>query len=235
MWQRRRALPAGSCPTVGIAGLALGGGVGFASRKLGTTADNVLEVRIVDARGRLLVCDPREHADLYWASRGGGGGNFGIVTSFRFRVHPVSTVTTFTIDWRWADAERVVSVWQQWAPHAPDELFSVCNLAVREPEPRVRVVGQLFGTVAELDALLRPLVNAVGPERVARIERDYLSAAKMWAGCPGTIAECHLEPAGALQRAPFAGKSDYANLATKAPAICCVTRPGSESGAAGAS
>jgi FAD/FMN-containing dehydrogenase len=192
LWRRRRAIPAGSCPTVGIAGLALGGGVGFSSRKLGTTSDNVVEVRIVDARGRLLVCSSREHDDLYWASRGGGGGNFGIVTSFRFRVHPVSRVTTFTIEWRWADAERVVAAWQQWAPHAPDELFSVCNLAVGTTGPRVRVVGQLFGTAARLDSLLTPLLGAAAPTRVARVERDYLSAAKMWAGCPGTIAECQL-------------------------------------------
>jgi len=65
LWQRHRSIPAGSCPTVGIAGLALGGGVGFASRKLGTTCDNVLEVRLVDARGRALVCNDREHSDLY--------------------------------------------------------------------------------------------------------------------------------------------------------------------------
>ena len=171
----------------------------------------MLELRVVDARGRLLVCNPREHADLYWASRGGGGGNFGIVTSFRFRVHPVSRVTTFTVDWAWSDAERVVAAWQRWAPHGPDELFSVCSLAARQPEPRVRVVGQLFGTIAALDPLLQPLVDAAAPTRVARVERDYLSAAKIWAGCPGTIAECHLAPAGTLQRAPFAAKSDYAN------------------------
>ena len=65
LWRRRRAIPTGSCPTVGVAGLALGGGVGFSSRLFGTTADNVLEARIVDARGRLLVCNPREHGDLY--------------------------------------------------------------------------------------------------------------------------------------------------------------------------
>ena len=181
-------------------------------------------MRLVDARGRLLVCNPSEHSDLYWASRGGGGGNFGIVTSFRLRVHPVSTVTTFVVDWPWADAELVVAAWQQWAPTAPDELFSVCNLAVGANGPRVRVVGQLFGTVAELDSLVAPLVAAASPTRVARVERDFLSAAKMWAGCPGTIAECHLAPAGTLQRSAFAGKSDYANRPLAPEGIKTLTR-----------
>src|SRR5438093_8283462 len=150
LWQRRRTIPAGSCATVGIAGLALGGGIGFASRKFGATCDNVLEVRLVDARGRLLVCNERKHPDLYWACRGGGGGNFGIVTSFRFRVHPVGMVTTFAVDWPWAQAVDVVRAWQDWAPHGPDELFSVCSLGTGVSEPRIRVVGQYHGPKAAL-------------------------------------------------------------------------------------
>ena len=119
-------------------------------------------------------------------------------------------MTTFTVDWDWRNAERVVAAWQRWVPTLPDELFTVCNLAARPAGARVRVVGQLFGTVARLDSLLAPLVAGAAPTRVARVERDYLSAAKMWAGCAGTIAECHLEPAGDLRREPFAAKSDYA-------------------------
>jgi FAD/FMN-containing dehydrogenase len=89
---RGRAIPAGSCATVGIGGLALGGGVGFASRKLGTTSDNVVSLGIVTADGRYRTCSAREHADLYWACRGGGGGNFGVVTHFELRTHPAPDV-----------------------------------------------------------------------------------------------------------------------------------------------
>ena len=78
LWQKRRTIPAGSCPSVGVGGLALGGGIGFSSRAFGTTSDNVLALRVVDAGGRVLDCDASHHADLYWACRGGGGGNFGI-------------------------------------------------------------------------------------------------------------------------------------------------------------
>ena len=93
LWAKQRTIPAGSCPSVGIAGLALGGGIGFCSRAFGTTSDNILGLRVVDAGGRVLDCDASHHADLYWASRGGGGGNFGVATSFRFKLHPVGTVT----------------------------------------------------------------------------------------------------------------------------------------------
>src|SRR5207247_6096094 len=104
--QHGRTVPAGSCPSVGIAGLALGGGVGFAARKFGLTCDNLLQATIVTASGRALVCNAHEHADLYWALRGGGGGNFGIVTRLVFRTHPVANVATCTLEWPWADARR---------------------------------------------------------------------------------------------------------------------------------
>ncbi|MEP6641742.1 MAG: FAD-dependent oxidoreductase, partial [Gaiellales bacterium] len=83
------AVPTGSCPTVGVAGLALGGGVGFAARTMGATCDNVLGVRIVTANGVAVTADATTNPDLYWACSGGGGGNFGVVTALTFATHPV--------------------------------------------------------------------------------------------------------------------------------------------------
>src|SRR4051794_2763317 len=128
LWLRGVTVPAGTCPTVGIAGLALGGGIGFAARKFGLTCDNLVEARIVLANGKALNCNAREHPDLYWALRGAGGGSFGIVTRLVFRTHPVGMVSTYSLEWPWADARRVVAAWQRLAPHAPDGLFSVLNL-----------------------------------------------------------------------------------------------------------
>jgi hypothetical protein len=212
LWQRRVTVPAGTCPTVGIAGLALGGGIGFAARRFGLTCDNLVEATIVTADGQTVVCNANEHADLYWACRGGGGGNFGIVTRLVFRTHPVDRVATYTMQWPWADARRVVQAWQTFAPHAPDGLFCVLNLsAVGGGSPQITSAGQFFGSREQLESLIRPLVNAGTPTRVTVTSRTYMEAVRLWAGCTGTVAECHLQPQGQLGRARFKGKSDYAN------------------------
>ena len=207
-----RTVPAGSCPTVGIAGLALGGGVGFASRKYGLTCDNLLEATVVLADGSAVVANAHAHPDLYWALRGGGGGSFGIVTRLVFRTHPVGQLATYAIEWPWPDAAKVVQAWQKLAPYAPDGLFSVLNLnSVVAGRARVTSAGQLFGSADRLRALVKPLANAGTPTRFTVTSRSYLDAQEMWAGCSGTIAECHLPPQGQLGRSTFKGKSRFAN------------------------
>src|SRR6201996_8253858 len=126
----RRAAPGGSCPTVGIAGVTLGGGNGVMSRAYGLTCDNLESVQIVTANGAVLTAtaDPRHYSDLFWACQG-GGGNFGVVTSFTFRTVPAPQPVLFSLSWPWAQAARVVAGWQSWAPHAPDPMWSNLHLA----------------------------------------------------------------------------------------------------------
>ncbi len=221
-------IPAGSCPTVGVAGLALGGGVGFASRKLGLTCDNVLGLTIVTASGDVLTCSESENPDLFWACRGGGGGNFGVVTDFTFRATPVSSVSTFSIEWPWANARDVLAAWQGFAPVAPDELFSVLNLrAAAGVAPRVSSGGQFFGSEAQLRSLLAPLTAVGAPISVKTSMRTYMQAVFLWAGCGSSVAGCHLagrSPGGTIERVTYKGKSDYAVQPLSAEGIDAIVR-----------
>jgi FAD/FMN-containing dehydrogenase len=216
--QQGFSLPAGSCPTVGIAGLTLGGGVGVLDRKFGLTCDNLLSAQIILANGRVLTCDASHNSDLFWALRGGGGGNFGVVTSFTFQAHAVSSLSLFTLYWPWSSAADVVAAWQNWAPQAPDELWSNCLLQSTSPKssnPIVLVNGVYVGGVTPLNSLLQQLTRHIP----AAPTGTYVSSASLLdtmlteAGCYGkTVEQCHLpsqNPQGQLVRGTFSVKSDY--------------------------
>jgi FAD/FMN-containing dehydrogenase len=217
---RGLAVPTGSCPTVGLGGLALGGGVGLASRALGTTSDNVLGLRVVTADGRLVDAGPRSQPDLYWACRGGGGGNFGVATAFTLRTHPVSTSAYGFCDFPWSQAPAAVAAWQALAPHGPDELYLLCSLATGPGGPRVRVFGQLLGgTESALRGLAAPL-TAVDGASLTTGSGDYLSLQLIWAGCAGESAEA----CRAYRPAAFAARSDYASHSFPATAVAAAMR-----------
>jgi FAD/FMN-containing dehydrogenase len=115
------AVPAGIISTTGIAGLTLSGGHGYLSRKYGLTVDNLLEADVVLADGSFAVASKDENTDLFWALRG-GGGNFGVVTSFLFRLHPVSTVFAGPIAWSQKHARVIMQRYREFLPQAPEEL-----------------------------------------------------------------------------------------------------------------
>jgi FAD/FMN-containing dehydrogenase len=217
--QQGRMIPAGSCPTVGLAGLTLGGGHGFSGRKYGLTCDNLRSLVIVTAGGQALLASATQHPDLYWACRGGGAGQLGIVTSFVFNTQPASDVATYRATWSWNDAAAVVAAWQAWAPTAPDELFSMCDLIATDGPggPIVASNGQYFGSEAALQVLLQPLVSAATPQSLVIRTRSFLNATLDWANC-SEYARCHLVgtvPNGEVGRSDFLAKSDY--VATPLP------------------
>jgi len=206
-------VPGGSCPTVGIAGLALGGGIGVLGRAYGLTCDNVSSLQLVSADSRVLTCSPAENDDLYWACRGGGGGNFGVVTSFEFIAHLVPAVALFTLEWPWAAATETVGAWQQWIAGTPDELWTNCQLLSEGSSgTKLRVTGVFCGDVDELSAQLAPLQQAVGTPSYRFVGPvPFLEAMLVEAGCEDlTVSECHLsteDPAGRLTRSAFVAKS----------------------------
>jgi hypothetical protein len=185
LWSTGQAVPFGSCPTVGVAGLTLGGGHGFSSRAFGLACDNVTGIEIVTADGRLRSCSQRSEADLFWALRGGGAGSFGVVTKLVFRTHPVANVTTVNLQWPWPEARNVIRAWSAFAPTAPDALSCVLSLAppaTAGTTPQVGLNGQVFGTREETLSLLAPLTDAVEPAKVATVQRPFIVAVKYFAG-----------------------------------------------------
>ncbi|WP_307796051.1 FAD-binding protein [Amycolatopsis sp. 195334CR] len=118
---RGRTIPAGCGATVGIAGLTLGGGIGLLGRRYGLTCDRLVRARVVLADGRVVDCDADREPDLFWALRGAGGGQFGVVTSLRFATVPEAVTTRIEAHWPGGEAE-LVAAWQEWAPKAPDEI-----------------------------------------------------------------------------------------------------------------
>jgi hypothetical protein len=205
LFEHKLALPAGSCRPVGVAGLALGGGHGLTSRKFGLTCDNLISAHVVTADGDELDANLNENSDLFWALRGGGGGNFGIVTEFTFKVHPVDRVIFFSITWP-DDSFRtaVIRTWQNLVQSAPDELSFL--LHVNGGEGRISHIGcnGLFlprdasetQSVDDLRTVLNPLLSLGNPSFTPR-EVTYLEAAKILAGD------------GDPNRVFFKGKSDY--------------------------
>ena len=188
-------LPGGSCPTVGIAGLTLGGGIGVFARAYGLTCDQMATVEVVTADGVVRRCGPAQDEDLYWASRGGGGGNFGVVTSFGFRVHPIpEAITLFTLEWPWGAAPPCSTPGSDGSVDA-SALWANCQLfsSGAVGSGLVKVTGVFTGTVTACSAALRPLTTAVGDATTYRFvgPEDYLTATMIEAGCEGeTVAQC---------------------------------------------
>src|SRR6185295_15418035 len=125
-------VPGGVVSETGVAGLTLGGGEGWVRRKYGLTIDSLLSARVVCADGAVRTASPTSEPDLFWAIRG-GGGNFGIVTSFEFRAHPLGPIVAFAgVFYSVADAATILPRWRDYCANAPDEVTSVA-LAITMP------------------------------------------------------------------------------------------------------
>jgi len=154
--------PMATGPSVGIAGLVQGGGVGLTSRLWGMTCDNLLDVEIVTAEGEIIHANEHDHSDLFWALRGGGGGNFGICTEFTFQTHPLMLVGVYNISYQWSDFEQIVDIWQKWAPFADWGLTSLISLHV---DQTIQIQGQYTAPpqdMPKMHSLLEPVLSG-GP------------------------------------------------------------------------
>ncbi|HKJ36434.1 MAG TPA: FAD-binding oxidoreductase [Solirubrobacterales bacterium] len=206
--KRGVTVPGGSCPTVGISGLALGGGMGFASRKHGLTCDNIESVQIVTPDGKLRTASAKENQGLLWACQGGGGGNFGIVTEFTFRTYRVDRAAYYFASWPWEHASHALEAWQKLTGEAPDDLCPFFSLSAESGGPVVGSVGQYFGSESGMKAAIKPLTDIDGIELTTGT-KAYAALMKQWAGCSKeSLSDCE-KP----NRVSFYGASDYVQKA----------------------
>jgi FAD/FMN-containing dehydrogenase len=160
-------IPAGCGPDVGISGLTLGGGLGILGRRHGLTSDSLLGAQVVLADGRIVECDGHREPDLFWALRGSGGGNFGVLTSLVFGTVPAPPATAFRLVWPHAHAAEIIEAWQGWSPSGPDELAASLLLSApsnTDMPSVVNVFGTMLGTESDTEELLEDLVARAGAD-----------------------------------------------------------------------
>ena len=180
-----RAIPAGSCPTVGVAGHTQGGGFGLLARPLGLACDSLKAIEVVDANGRILNASEAENQELFWALRGGGGGSFGVATRFVFQTHPVAKVSTLGVSWVLPieRAVRVMKAWQAWAPKSPDAITTIFRVG-KHPSGQIalRCAGQSTDSEAKLKAELAKWINTEAPTSFSTSTLNFIDAVLHFAG-----------------------------------------------------
>lgn len=166
LWKRlgdtqKYAYPLGTMGGVGIAGVLQGGGIGMLTRAFGLALDRVTHIQLVTAAGDIVEANANTHADLFWALRGGGGGNFGIVTSFSLHLVPLTEVVVYALSWRREQFRSVMSYWQTWAPTVTDTGLT-CQLTFSS-DGSLHSEGVYLGSVDALTRLLQPWLEKCPP------------------------------------------------------------------------
>ena len=212
----QRAVPAGFCPTVGITGLALGGGIGRLTRKHGLTLDVLRRVRLIDVHGRMLTADRDQHPDLLWACQGGGGGNFGVVTELEFDLVPIGMpVTRYWFAWPWSRRAQVFEAWQQWSIESPREFqddFTFSTAGPQATTPSITLEGIYLGPRTKAATYLAELEAAAGVAPTTRkIDvTDYVTAIKDIFCEEVSVSECASElQGGKVKRFGLSIKSTF--------------------------
>lgn len=189
-----RAIGGGSCATVGIGGLTLGGGLGVLVRSFGLACDQLVRLTLVTADGRVHEVSSRQEPDLFWACRGGGGGTLGVVTSLTFRTRAAPDVLMFEVVFPWSAAAGVVAAWQRWAPGADRRLWSSLKLlagSLHPSGPRVAVIGTWTGPKTGADASVDGFVRDTGatPLSHTATATSYANAMRSSAGTGARVSE----------------------------------------------
>ena len=208
-------IPSGTCPTVGISGITMGGGIGVLDRKHGLTCDNLVAADIVTVDGQLRTCSATSEPDLFWAIRGGGGGNFGIATSFTYRTHATQDITVAQATFSMDDFVPVFKAWQAWPQSLPDEIWGQIYVDLWQGNTAFTVTAYCLGTVADMAPHWNDFLTATGAAPVGSAptmtQQSYHDVA-LGACATGTLAQCGLQgysASGVVQRYAEMLSSDY--------------------------
>ncbi|MCJ1678336.1 FAD-binding protein [Streptomyces sp. APSN-46.1] len=193
---------AGTCPTVAPGGFISGGGIGYQTRKFGLGSDRLKSAQIVLADGRLIRASATQYSDLFWGLRGGGGGNFGVVTEFEVAPIAAPRMVFFSTMWAWDKAEQIFAAWQTWQLNASVNLGSalIFNLPDAAPGavPMVIITGGYHGPESEAQAALAQLTSLIGAQPVSNFVSDlpFHEAMQTAYGCGDlTQDQCHRQGA----------------------------------------
>ncbi|MFW6695329.1 FAD-dependent oxidoreductase [Streptomyces sp. MAR4 CNX-425] len=188
----------GTCATVCAGGFLSGGGIGLQTRKFGIGSDRVVSAGLVLSDGRYVRACESRHPDLYWAIRGGGGNNFGVVVDFEVRPISAPTMVYFDTTWPYDKVQDLLTTWQEWTYTGSDALGSVLTVFLPDGAegtvPIVRIMGGYLGPASEVDGALDELAAQAGVAPTTRTvtEGTYAESMKAIYGCAElTVQECH--------------------------------------------
>ena len=178
--KRNFAIPTGTCSSVGVTGLSMGGGLGVLGRVFGLTCDSLKSIRLVTAEGDIIKVSRKHHPDLFWALCGGGNGSYGIVLGFTFRMHYVPHVSTLTLSWKWSaeTVSEVFSAWQTWVETLPTNITTQLQLKYQNKALSIAVTGLKVGDSSFTE--WKKAFAHLNP-KVQRSKGSYLDSAKVWA------------------------------------------------------
>ncbi|MFE2417284.1 FAD-binding oxidoreductase [Streptomyces hokutonensis] len=207
------AIAGGYCPTVRAGGFLQGGGLGPQTRTIGMACDTVTSARVVLADGRRVTASATDHPDLYWALRGGGGGNFGVVTSYTLTTNPVAEIAVAFVNWSYDQAVDVMNGWAQWLAGAPSTVGGLAEVNLTDPSatPQVQVILLGLGGLDQLNQEATRLADAVGSAPASQFAAlmPYESALMIAYGCSAyTVAQCHRTGTGTDAQLPRTAWAD---------------------------
>ncbi len=178
-----RAIPTGTCQSVGIAGLTLGGGLGFLSRTFGLTSDALKSITFLTANNEIIEVDEDHHPDLFWALRGGGNGSYGIALGFTFKTIHIPSVSFFELKWEWDPKlmPKIFTAWQKWIAQLPDNINPSLELRYSNKKAFILLTGLKVGNepFTEWEQPFKELNPAVNIHT-----GRYVDLASFWADSP---------------------------------------------------